>query len=703
MIVPCSRFSDRLTLPRAGPAGPGQVGRRVWGVLLRRLRPFFGAVMAGAVWLLFLARVTAASYVPEVQGGPLGGGWCAACGADQPADHDFTHRDRFKGAGAGAARPGQPRYNSDTEARKCYDLALSHFNAGRWDEAQQAAFQALTHKWENAQAHRICARAIHLHYSDLDARGIKHLAVDWRRDAITHYRAALQYDPTLKDVSVWLEQLTQETAEQERQRQAAWEAMHPEIQGSRAYNQGMDYLKKGQWQDAELAFRLATTYNPKDPEGWWKLGYVLFRLDRFTEAEQAYIRGIQLEPHHTAYEALAVLYCRMGRYDMAIMQAQWVIMTDSANSAEAHGILAHAYWRQGNLGSAEAAYRKSIELDGKRVWVHDNLGEFLEQQGRFEDAVKCYQKAMEIDPNNKIAQSHLERATKQVSFERWAKEYESQRPPHLQSVQDALRDLVHGDTSVVDLRDLQADKPVRLPEATAGGPEAVRSLKLVDVPSPSGYRSEQERRQQLAKLTDAQIDRQIEHMDTVLKRMKDEFLQGPEALKGHLEQAQGAEREALMACFQDMAGASLAKWAQQWDKVPKAKALAEQGLRYLSYEQPVQDWLKDPKDVAANLDLARNCLLDLYDLVQDLKPDRISDGGPPAAALASFLVDYSYQVSRWTVEREQIRILTDNLDRPNGGLAAQKAIGGLYEDMVQERRRRSQTQAEALVPKGADE
>ena len=668
---------------------------------MRRLSPFCGSVMAVALWFLCLAHVAAAYDVPDVQGGPLGWAWCTLCGADQPLSHDFTH-GLFSGAGPGQGQDRQPQYDREAEARKCYDLAMAHFNAGRWDEAQKAAYQSLTHKWENAQTHWICARAIHLLYSDLDARGVKHLAVDWRRDAITHYRAAIQYDPTLKDVSAWLEQLTQEAAEQERQRQAAWEAMHPEIQGSRAYNQGMDYLKKSQWQDAERAFRLATTYNPKDPEGWWKLGYVLFRLDRFTEAEQAYIRGIQLDPHHTAYEALAWLYCRMGRYDMAIMQAEWVIMTDSANSAEAHGILAHAYWRQGNLGSAEAAYRKSIELDGKRVWVHDNLGEILEQQGRFEDAAKCYQKAMEIDPNKEAAQYRLDRATKQIPFERLAREYESQRPPHLQSVQEALRDLVHGDTSVVDLRDLQADRPVELPDATAGS-GTVPSLRLVDVPSPSGYKSDQERRQQLAKLTEAQIDRQIKHMDVVLKGMKDDFLQSPEALKGHLEQAEGAEREALMACFQGMLGASIAKWAEEWDKVPKAKALAEQGLRYLSYEQPAKDWLKDPKDVAANLELARNCLLDLHGILKDLRPDKISKDGPPATALASFLVDYSYQVSRWTVEREQIRIITDNLDRPNGGLAAQKAIGGLYEDMIQERRRRIEAQSAALVPKGVDE
>jgi Tfp pilus assembly protein PilF len=88
--------------------------------------------------------------------------------------------------------------------------------------------------------------------------------------------------------------------------------------------------------------------------------------------------------------------------------------------------------------------------------------------------------------------------------------------------------------------------------------------------------------------TDAQIDRQIEHMRGVLVRMKEDFQSDAKAMEIHLQETQAAEREALMACFQSLSSGSIRKWESHWDKYPKAKQLAEQGLRYLRYEQPVK-------------------------------------------------------------------------------------------------------------------
>lgn len=647
--------------------------------------------------------------VPDIDGVPLGSGWCTICGRDQPFSHDFTH-GLFSGGngstGNGSAdrpsRPGRPpRYDRDAEARKHYNLAVDHFNAGRWEEALKAAYQATQHKWEYARAHYLCGRAIHLLYSDYEARGIEHLAVNWRRDAANCYRSALEQNPDMRQAATYLAQLGSELAAQERRRQELWEAAHPEIKGDRAYNRGMDYLDAKQWQEAERAFRLALSYNARDHEAWWKLGYVLLQQDRLREAVDAYRRGIELNAdEHTAHAGLAWLFNRLGRYEEAVASAGEAIRL-SPDNAYARRLRARAYWRLGDLTRAEADYRDALERDATLGWVYDNLGSILQEQGKHEQARDCFLKALELDPSDTVAQYHLDDANDKISFAQWAAEHERERPNYVSSVQNTLSELVHSDTSVVDLRDVSSGVPTAPPD-DAGAAAAPLSLKLVDVPSPSGYKSQQERRRALAKLTDAQIDREIERMRGVLERMKSDFLAEPQALEKHLQESQAAEREALMACFQTLLSGSIKKWEGQWDKYPKAKQLAEQGLRYLSYEQPVKDWLNDPTDLQTHLELSRNHLLELYDLIKTLDPEAITDAGLPAAALASFAVDYSYQVSRWAVAREQIRILTENLDKPNGKLDAQQAIGRLYEDMIQERNRR-QAAAPVLMPKGVNQ
>ena len=54
-------------------------------------------------------------------------------------------------------------------------------------------------------------------------------------------------------------------------------------------------------------------------------------------------------------------------------------------------------------------------------------------------------------------------------------------------------------------------------------------------------------------------------------------------------------------------------------------------------------------------------------------------------ALAAFLVDYSYEATRWTLARRQINAIVDNLDKPNGMLEAQKKLREIHEDLIKER------------------
>ncbi len=59
---------------------------------------------------------------------------------------------------------------------------------------------------------------------------------------------------------------------------------------------------------------------------------------------------------------------------------------------------------QGKLDDAIVEYKKAIEIDPKDATPHNNLGIALRSQGKLDDAIVEYKKAIELDP--KFAKPH---------------------------------------------------------------------------------------------------------------------------------------------------------------------------------------------------------------------------------------------------------------------------------------------------------
>ena len=55
---------------------------------------------------------------------------------------------------------------------------------------------------------------------------------------------------------------------------------------------------------------------------------------------------------------------------------------------------------KGDLDEAIACFQKAVELDPKYAAAHNNLGNALRTKGQVDEAVACYQKAVELDPKN---------------------------------------------------------------------------------------------------------------------------------------------------------------------------------------------------------------------------------------------------------------------------------------------------------------
>ncbi len=62
---------------------------------------------------------------------------------------------------------------------------------------------------------------------------------------------------------------------------------------------------------------------------------------------------------------------------------------------------------QGKLDDAMACYRRALELDPKLAAAHNNLGIALKHQGKLDEAIACYHKATELDPKLAVAHYNL--------------------------------------------------------------------------------------------------------------------------------------------------------------------------------------------------------------------------------------------------------------------------------------------------------
>ncbi|MBP5973990.1 tetratricopeptide repeat protein, partial [Brasilonema sp. CT11] len=66
-----------------------------------------------------------------------------------------------------------------------------------------------------------------------------------------------------------------------------------------------------------------------------------------------------------------------------------------------------ALYNQGKLDEAIASYRKALQIDPNYATAHNNLGYALKNQGKLDEAIASYRQALQIDPNYAAAHNNL--------------------------------------------------------------------------------------------------------------------------------------------------------------------------------------------------------------------------------------------------------------------------------------------------------
>lgn len=116
--------------------------------------------------------------------------------------------------------------------------------------------------------------------------------------------------------------------------------------------------------------------------------------------------------HHPRVAALhnnlAAVYERRGSFDEALLAAEHGLADDPA-MPQLHKNIGDLYYRAGRYDDAFDAYERAVKAQpelGDDVYL--KLGNIRLRRQQREEAVKCWQRALELDPGNTLAQASLE-------------------------------------------------------------------------------------------------------------------------------------------------------------------------------------------------------------------------------------------------------------------------------------------------------
>ncbi|AFZ05231.1 Tetratricopeptide TPR_1 repeat-containing protein [Oscillatoria nigro-viridis PCC 7112] len=161
------------------------------------------------------------------------------------------------------------------------------------------------------------------------------------------------------------------------------------------------FLVQGKIKEAIAACQQALKIRPDFIYAYVTLGNALQAEGKTEAAIRSYSQALVLQPNFAEVRAnIGSMYFKMGRLEEAIAHYQQAIAL-SPDLAGAHWNLGKVYHQHGNIEAAIACFKRTSELNPQLVGAdfHFNLGNRLFSQGKRDEAIECYEKAIAIKPD----------------------------------------------------------------------------------------------------------------------------------------------------------------------------------------------------------------------------------------------------------------------------------------------------------------
>jgi len=165
-------------------------------------------------------------------------------------------------------------------------------------------------------------------------------------------------------------------------------------------NLALALVELGELEEAASHFKASLAIEPK-AEIYSDLGFIMAQLGNSQEALADYQKALDLDPNcASAHFNLAVTFVRAGAFAEA--ETHYRQALPGRPTAETHNGLGYVLAQQGREDEAIAEFRKAIEVDPKFTPAYNNLAGALEEQGKFEDAAEYYRRSLAEKPSASV-------------------------------------------------------------------------------------------------------------------------------------------------------------------------------------------------------------------------------------------------------------------------------------------------------------
>ena len=165
----------------------------------------------------------------------------------------------------------------------------------------------------------------------------------------------------------------------------------------------LDYVLLADYPNADKWLTLALQWNPKDAEGWYYLGRVKYSENRFAEAIQAFQKCLEIQPQFVlAADGLGLSQAGLGHNTEAISSLQRAIaMQENATqkTPEPYVDLGDLLNQQGRFEDALPVLKQAAAISPRNIRVHEILGKSYLDLNRLSEAQHELEAAVSIDPD----------------------------------------------------------------------------------------------------------------------------------------------------------------------------------------------------------------------------------------------------------------------------------------------------------------
>ena len=175
--------------------------------------------------------------------------------------------------------------------------------------------------------------------------------------------------------------------------------------GKTFHNLGLGFEAKDDFQQAIRAFSLALEFDAHRTNSLKRLATVMVNTGQPHEAALIALQAVNLAPTDTGVLHLAAYtHYQAGNVEEAVAFCHQALRIEPA--ADLFALLADCYVKKGAADQAINTYRRALQEDAGHIVARTKLGLVLYFQGRPEEAIEEYSRALEGPPNS-VAQFNL--------------------------------------------------------------------------------------------------------------------------------------------------------------------------------------------------------------------------------------------------------------------------------------------------------